>query len=119
MHFLAICMIEVQRFSISPNIFNLRMKTAACILCSAEAWQQWGKSTGSIFCPASAKLHRLSDLSPDENVWKRSREFGALCSGQDQVWLLAERRWGARGVLIEGKWHDAQSQQKIIYLAHL
>lgn len=31
-------------------------------------------------------------------------------------WLLAERCWGARGVLIGGNRHDAQSQRWIIYL---
>lgn len=71
--------------------------------------------------PASAKV-------ACECAWSQPRmkmcESGqgslpALYSVQAQVWLLAERCRGAPGVLIGGKWHDAQSQQRIIYLAHL
>lgn len=89
--------------------------STACILRSSKAWQQCEKSTGSL----SAHGFRANDLSPEENVWKQSREFSLLCSGYDQVWLLAEQCWGAQGVLIGGKWHDAQSQQWIVYLTHL
>lgn len=51
-----------------------------------------------------------------ENVWKQSRETGVLSSGSGS---LNERCGGVKGVLIGGKWHDARSQQRIIYLTHV
>lgn len=107
------------------NFFKKIFQYISCkneILHSAEVWQQWDKSAGSRLAHGLFSICKAAQTEWSQAGWKCVKMVrGVWCglfwsgSGLTAGW----RCWGARGVLIGGKWHDAQSQQRIIYLTHL
>lgn len=96
------------------SFFNICLKPAS--------WSIIQNSTGSLLpqSPLSVDRAAAERSQPGWKCVKKGVEgvrSALFWSGSG--WLLAEWCWGARGVLIGGNRHDAQSQRWIIYLTHL
>lgn len=66
----AFCTAEVQRYWMSSDTFHWRMKKTACILHSAEAWQQRDKSTGSPLAHGLFSVCKAAQTEWAQPGWK-------------------------------------------------